>query len=175
MVINSTIVGNVTADCVEGGGGILNDGGAMTLMDSTVAGNSGSNAPDTGVGDGPVNASGGGINNGGTITNSIIADNTFDYSDSGIGPTQEDDCDGSGCPTNGVNGNVVTANPLLGGLGNNGGPTQTVLPQPGSPAICAGQISNIPRGVTTDQRGLPRTTNHNGTNCVDAGSVQTDY
>ncbi len=65
-------------------------------------------------------------------------------------------------------------------LGNYGGPTQTLIPLPGSPAICAGLQANIPGGVTTDQRG-DTNTNANypgysaGTPCVDAGAVQTNY
>ena len=49
-------------------------------------------------------------------------------------------------------------------------------PLPGSPAICAGRVTDIPTGVTTDQRGLPRTSTY-GTNppCVDSGPVQTNY
>jgi hypothetical protein len=47
----------------------------------------------------------------------------------------------------------LTANPLLGPLQNNGGPTQTMALMPGSPVIGVG----IPvAGVTIDQRGLPR-------------------
>lgn len=49
------------------------------------------------------------------------------------------------------------------------------LSSSGSTAICAGLPADIPQGVPTDQRGSPRTTNHNGRICVDAGSVQTDY
>ena len=60
------------------------------------------------------------------------------------------------------------------------GLTQTMIPLPPSPAICAGLVANIPSGYTTDQRGLPNT-NNDYTNytttpaCVDAGSVQTAY
>jgi len=64
-----------------------------------------------------------------------------------------------------------TASPLnadLGALANNGGPTQTMLPLTGSPAIAAGSIVLIPSGVTTDQRGLARI--YNGT--VDIGAVE---
>ncbi len=60
------------------------------------------------------------------------------------------------------------------------GLTETMLPLPPSPAICAGLVANIPSDFTTDQRGLPNTNNYytNYTStpaCVDAGSVQTDY
>ena len=46
---------------------------------------------------------------------------------------------GSGGLTNGVNGNQVgVANPGLGTLADNGGPTQTIALLPGSPAIDKG-------------------------------------
>jgi hypothetical protein len=65
-------------------------------------------------------------------------------------------------------------------LGNYGGPTQTLIPLPGSSAICAGLQAKIPSGVTTDQRGLPNTNTSYpgfsaGAACVDAGAVQTNY
>ncbi len=59
-------------------------------------------------------------------------------------------------------------------LGWYGGSTQTMLPLPGSAAICAGSVSLIPAGATTDQRGFPRL-NLNNSSCVDAGAVQTNY
>jgi hypothetical protein len=65
------------------------------------------------------------------------------------------------------------------GQQSNGGPTQTVLPLPGSPAICLGSPSPVLAG-DTDQRGFPRPNTtyagHSSTNpCVDAGAVQTNY
>jgi len=48
---------------------------------------------------------------------------------------------------------VVFADPLLGPLGSNGGPTRTRLPGAGSPAINGGSASGYP---ATDQRGQPR-------------------
>jgi hypothetical protein len=61
---------------------------------------------------------------------------------------------------NGVNNNRVgIADPRLGPLQNNGGPTQTMALLPGSPAIDAGSNALVPPGVTTDQRGLPRVVN----------------
>ncbi|MFP5206497.1 MAG: Ig-like domain repeat protein, partial [Acidobacteriota bacterium] len=72
------------------------------------------------------------------------------------------------------------------GLGNYGGATSTMIPLPGSSAICAGQASLIAKfesnygfGFTADQRGKPMTNSaypgYSTTPCVDAGSVQTDY
>jgi hypothetical protein len=60
---------------------------------------------------------------------------------------------------------VVFADPQLGALGNNGGPTRTCLPAAGSPAIDAGSASDFP---PTDQRGQPRPLGAR----PDAGSVE---
>ncbi len=64
-----------------------------------------------------------------------------------------------------TNPGVITNNPLLGPLANNGGPTPTMAPLPGSPALDAGDNSNAP---ATDQRGQARI--WNGT--VDLGAVE---
>ena len=58
----------------------------------------------------------------------------------------------------------------LGALAYNGGPTQTLLPQSGSPAIDGGRNSVIPVGVTTDQRGFSRI----GNGTVDIGAVESN-
>ena len=49
--------------------------------------------------------------------------------------------------------NKLNVDPQLGALANNGGPTQTMLPSPGSPAIDSG----VANGLTADQRALTRT------------------
>lgn len=46
---------------------------------------------------------------------------------------------------------ITRVDPLLGGLADNGGPTMTITPMPGSPALAAG--TDCP---PTDQRGMPR-------------------
>jgi hypothetical protein len=51
-----------------------------------------------------------------------------------------------------VSGSPLSADPLLGPLQDNGGPTETMAPASGSPAIDAGSAF----GLTTDQRGLQR-------------------
>src|SRR5262249_12363246 len=51
--------------------------------------------------------------------------------------------------------NLTNGNPLLAPLGNYGGPTQTMPPLAGSPAIDAGNDSAA-SAFLTDQRGLPR-------------------
>lgn len=50
-------------------------------------------------------------------------------------------------------GDLTAANPMLAALADNGGPTQTMEPQPGSDAIDAG----VAAGAILDQRGEPRT------------------
>ncbi|NEO64165.1 MAG: hypothetical protein F6J98_28645 [Moorea sp. SIO4G2] len=121
-IANSTIANNQANE----GGGIDNDGGTANIASTIIAANNANNVGDD-------------INGAFTsLGNNLI----------GNGET------GSGF-TNGVNGDLVgtTAapiDPLLGPLQNNGGPTETLALDPGSPAIDAG--SN-PNGLTTDQRG----------------------
>jgi len=106
-----------------------------------------------------------------TMTNNLFSGNTGG------------DCLSGGCPASGTNGNIIDPSgtvATLSPLGNYGGPTQTMLPLPGSSAICAGSAALIPSGVTTDQRGLPNTNSSYtgysaGSPCVDAGAVQTNY
>ncbi len=180
---NSTVVGNSASINLSGydgsltniyatGGGI-NNYGTLTLNNSTVAGNSVNAQGVVNNGGLLVGLGGGGIEGGLTGVNNIISENANNGS--------EDDCDTYAsppqvCPANGTNGNVVGSNVTLAPLGNYGGPTQTQPPLPGSPAICAGVIADIPSGTTTDQRGFPRTTTY-GSNppCVDSGPVQTNY
>ena len=90
-----------------------------------------------------------------------------------------DDCDGSitsegynliefitGCSVTGdTTGNIIGVDPMLGPLADNGGPTLTMEPLPGSPAIDAGSCSD----QTRDQRGLPRPVDDPGAPNVDDG------
>jgi CSLREA domain-containing protein len=63
-----------------------------------------------------------------------------------------DDRTAAECGLKGALGDIV-ANPMLGPLQANGGPTQTQVPLAGSPAIDAGDNNGCP---TTDQRGVLR-------------------
>lgn len=69
-----------------------------------------------------------------------------------------------------TDGNVFSDTPGLGQLTDNGGPTPTMAPQPGSPVLDVGSNALVPTGMTTDQRGdgYPRILN--GT--VDIGAVE---
>jgi hypothetical protein len=94
-----------------------------------------------------------------TLNNTIVAGNT---AQSGTA-----DCDGCGQVV-GV-ANTIGGNAGLGPLANNGGPTQTMMPLPGSVVIASGNpyVTQDPQ----DQRGLSRLTNGE----LDEGAVQTHY
>jgi hypothetical protein len=152
---NSTIAGNhaVTDD----GGGIWfccgNPGDALTIVGSTITGNTA--ATDTGgiqsflYDDSPA------------MQNSIVSGNTSGTNaatnDVYAEPGYEFDTSFSliGVPDTSVNdliGNQFGVDPKLGGLQDNGGPTETMAPLCGSPAIDTGSAFSLP----DDQRGLTR-------------------
>jgi hypothetical protein len=167
--ISVTLGSNLGMTDINGSGGGISNGGTLTMTDSTVAGNNANGSLPSGYPTYTVSFSGAGIGGGVTTgANNILSRNLTNGS--------EDDCDCGSCVVNGVNGNVIGPNAQLAPLGNYDGPTQTELALPGSPAICAGVVVDIPPGITTDQRGFPRTTTY-GSNplCVDSGSVQTNY
>ncbi|MFP5206211.1 MAG: choice-of-anchor Q domain-containing protein, partial [Acidobacteriota bacterium] len=176
-VVNSTLSGNSagsTSSNVSGeGGGIFILSGTATIADSTISGNSAS--------EGSINvAFAGGIYiSSGTVAlaNSIVAGNTVNQSLGAVGyaDIEGNYTDNGGNLAGNNNSPTSTINPLLGALAGNGGPTQTMVPLGGSPALCAGNPARIPGGVTTDQRGFPRTTMIGGSACVDAGAVQAGY
>ncbi len=176
-ITNSTFSGNTSN--TTGGGGALNvNGSAITLTNVTISGN---NAPNNG----------GGIHRGSTnvnfyMRNSIVAGNNGtaaspDFTNSAAGnSSQGNNIIGvTGTSTGWVKSDLLDTNPMLGPLGDNGGPTLTFLPMAGSPAIDGGQncvldsscsANNPPANVTTDQRGIARPQGAN----VDIGSVEVE-
>jgi hypothetical protein len=171
-VTNSTFYQNSAVNGGLGAGGaIYNDGPGcqLTVINSTIYGNSTDNASASGVG---IYSNFGSLTN---LANSIVSGNANSSS-------AEDDLYNNSGNLNDQGGNVVSyaaAQILLAPPVSNSGPTQTLLPLPGSPSICAGLVANIAAGVTTDQRGLPDTNTsypgYSSTPCVDAGAVQTNY
>ncbi|HEY1500091.1 MAG TPA: putative Ig domain-containing protein [Acidobacteriaceae bacterium] len=147
----STFSGNTTNTATFSGA--LYNQGILTVQNSTFAAN--------------VN---GGIHSSGStlsVTNSIFAET------SECDPSQSADC-----PSSGFGNDYATAPVSLAALGNYGGPTPTMLPQPGSSAICSGLSADIPTGISQDQRGFSNQNNtYTGVTlpCVDAGSAQTNY
>jgi hypothetical protein len=191
-LIESTVANNsLSFQSTGGGGGIFISSGSATLTASTVSGNS---APQLCPG-GPscIGGSGGGIYNGGTLTatNSIVAGNTAGNDNDAVGAFEAASADnligdGSGTSgiTNGADGNMVgtsgtPVNAMVSGLLGNAinAMLSTMIPLPGSPAICAGELTNIPAGITTDERGYPLvpTDGYCPSGFVDIGAVQTNY
>lgn len=178
IVINSTLSGNYsTVD----GGGIYNGSGTTSLFNVTLTRNrSNSDDSGSGMGGGVANAAGSTFN----FMNSIIALNENIVKTLPFPTLDDDDCSGtilsqgnnimylidsSHCT---VNGAVTIADPSLGPLQNNGGPTQTHALLTGSPAIDAGNpggcTDNFGAILTTDQRGFPRPAN----GLCDVGAVE---
>jgi hypothetical protein len=165
---NCTIVSNYA----RYGGGFENDGGGtLTLNNCTVAGNFATNdgggilnfftlnlSNCTVVGNQAFSGGGISIDANGTLSlnNSIVAGNTATF---------EPQISGGISSSTGVN--ITSSNPMLAPLGDYGGPTQTMPPLPGSPAIdpVGGDTASA---FATDQRGLLRVVN--GT--VDVGAVE---
>jgi len=176
---DSTVSGNYGDGYA--GTGIWNYGGAtMTILDSTVANNSGYGYGIANSGTMTVLAStisgntsssgGGGIYSGSghvaTLGATIVADNTganCDAADAGslysVGYNLTNDKTGTACGFTTAT-DLVNKNPLLGSLANNGGPTQTMLPGTTSPAADVIPNPKTLRGVAvcpgTDQRGIAR-------------------
>ena len=153
---NCTLAGNFAQE----GGGIYNyDGAPVNLLHTTITDNS--------------SARGGGLftySGGDLLVNTIIAGNhaylSFGYDmdgNNGAGTHVSSsshhnligDAASTGGLSNGVNNNIVGANPLLNGLVSNGGPTMTAALSPGSPALNAAAAGL----ATTDQRGVSRPQN----------------
>ncbi|HEX4494129.1 MAG TPA: choice-of-anchor Q domain-containing protein [Thermoanaerobaculia bacterium] len=144
-IVNSTFTGNSAASFSRGGAMVL-IGGAYTLVNDTITGNSGSG--------------GGGITNFGalTLTNTIIAGNVGGDCFSTTAPVTDHNLDSDNtCHLTGP-GDLPGVNPLLGALADNGGPTDTQTLLTGSPALDAGGNATCPaadeRGVTRPQRGI---------------------
>jgi len=135
---NVTIANNTAA----GGGGVwFANGVTGSFTNVTVAGNTGDGlfGGDTGV----------------TLANCILADNVRGTLDSTTNCAKTHGASGASLqfPAGGTMcaATVTIADPMLGPLQDNGGPTRTMLPAAGSPAIAAG--ANCP---TIDQRGNAR-------------------
>jgi CSLREA domain-containing protein len=137
IITNSTFSGNTGGYFY--GGGIYNSWGMMVITNSTFSGNS----------DAITNHNTYGV----TVKNSILANSTWINCFGGIinGGHNLQFPSGSGCDAYGI----PTADPLLGPLQDNGGPTFTHALQTGSPAIDAVPLEAC-AGVTTDQRGVTR-------------------
>jgi CSLREA domain-containing protein len=139
-ITDSTFSGNNAED----GGAIYNLDGVVEIMSSTFSDNSANNSG------GGIYTTGGALN----VTNTIVANSPSGENCAGT------IADGGGnlsypdttCP--GLN-----ADPLLGALADNGGPTLTHALLPGSPAIDMGNDATC---AATDQRGITRPVDGDG-------------
>jgi alpha-tubulin suppressor-like RCC1 family protein len=165
LILNQcTLTGNHSRyDIPDCGGGAIFNSGTLTLNQCTVTRNDADGEFDA---DGIYNYISGKL----ALINSIVADNTttpfigadiyddvsFDITLSGANIVENSSHSSGSMPIN--------AAPQLAPLGNYGGPTQTMPPLPGSPAIDActnGTSFTNDSGVifttpATDQRGFPR-------------------
>ncbi len=159
-IVNSTVSGNSAG---TSGGGISNVGSSFHVESSTITGNS------AGSGGGIYNDGGQGeISN--TILNAgALGANIFNSGGSitTLGYNLSSD-DGAGYLTG--PGDQINIDPLLGPLQDNGGPTLTHLPLPGSPAINTGDPNFTPPPFR-DQRG--RCYHRIFGRRIDIGSVET--
>jgi CSLREA domain-containing protein len=183
-LINSTVSGNTAGG---DGGGIYNFSGTAQAFNSTITANwAGAELNGTGLGGGVHNAAGATF----TFQNTILADNSETLPVGDFFVATPGECDGtiissgnnlmehydtSHCT---VTGSPLLADPKLGPLQNNGGPTQTHALLVGSPAIDGGDPSgcrdNLGALLLEDQRGFPRTVdgNRDGTAQCDIGAVE---
>jgi hypothetical protein len=155
----STISGNSTVGFTSGG---IHASGGLTLISSTITGNSSTGGS-------------GGVRSEGmvTIKNSIVAGNTAvripdlahgNIENSLIGDNQDTTLAEAPVGMPDAKGNLIggfvggTIDPMLGPLTNNGGPTFTHAPLPGSPVINAGDpkaVAGVDGVPMHDQRGAP--------------------
>jgi hypothetical protein len=160
-VTNSTISDNA-AEAPWGGGGIfvVGNGSVLTVNSSTITANS------AGTGGGIY--LGGGVQSSTVLRNTILANNAAADSPDCRAPFVSPTLSAGhnlvgttlGCSYVAGTGDLTGVDPLLGPLQDNGGPTASRAPLPGSPAIdagdpsgCTDQAGNL---LTADQRGVPR-------------------
>ncbi len=161
-VTNTTITGNTTAAGGSVGSGGSGGGGAGGIGGPGQPGNGGGiNQSAMGatlthvtVASNTAAGNGGGVSgNGGSIStaNSVVAANSAavpTLNCAGVVPNQGNNIEFGATSCSGF----FRADPKLGSLANNGGPTQTIALAPGSPAI-----HHVPTCVlSTDQRGVSR-------------------
>ncbi len=195
-IVSSTISGNTTGDGAVGGyahgypgdgGGVAAIEGSGSIADSTISGNTGGRGggiDDQGeslaltsstISGNTSSGQGGGIYNESatlTMAGTIVANSTGGRDCAGNGSINDHgynlaDDSTCGLSTASPYFDQPNTDPLLGSLANNGGPTMTMFPVAGSPAV--GAIPNPTAGLcpTTDQRGIPSSS---GQPC-DIGSV----
>ncbi len=158
-VANSTFTANGSTNTL--GGAISNAAGRILLYNNTLAGN-------VAFQGGGVYTYGNGFGAGNQLVNNIVVSNSATnegpdiHGDIGTGQVTTNNLltstAGGSNITHGVNGNIVSATPLIGALASNGGPTQTMALLSGSPAVNAGSAATCAASPVSgmDQRGTLR-------------------
>jgi hypothetical protein len=161
-VNNSTISGNSSA---ETGGGIESYCCFTSINNSTIVGNAAS-------------ISGGGIliNSEARIQNSILANNGSAGNCQGSITSESYNLSSDNTCNFGGSGDLNNVQPMLGSLMNNGGPTNTIAEQLGSPTIDAGNPDGCTGGegnlLIHDQRGKPRPGQYKSDKRCDMGAYE---
>jgi hypothetical protein len=158
------------------GGGIYNNGGTgtglavLTVIASTFSGNTAATSGGGSIYNSGPNAK---LEIGNTILKAGLTGGNIGTSAGTSDGYNLSSDNGGGVLTNSTD--KINTDPMLGPLANNGGPTLTIAPLPGSPAIDRGKSF----GLTTDQRGFPRPiddpciTNAVGGDGSDIGALET--
>lgn len=187
-IVNSTFANNTATGGLPGfsfgnmgsagsgfGGAIFNYNGTVSILNSTFSGNAAKDGDNVVNDGGSIYNLGDGAASTVVLNNAILANSTSttEFRSTTINAGSQSSSGAGNLIEGGsvdFSGTVVsTADPLLGSLTNNGGPTDTYYPNLGSPASDAGDDAAA-AGLLIDQRGFaPRTIN--GT--VDIGSVET--
>jgi hypothetical protein len=162
VFINVTFSGNISTESSGstpwGGGGMLNIGADPVMNHVTFTGNNSVNASGTAGGDAMKNISSNGDDSTPVIENSILwgDGNTNDevLNEGTSAVTIKDSIVQGGCPVGAVCTNVLSADPLLSNLENNGGFTNTHALISGSPALDSAGVNSL--CATEDQRGIIR-------------------
>ncbi len=149
---NSTLSSNTASS----GGGIWNDSGNLSIISTTIAENQASFATQIRHGGDGLAEIGSSIVSG----NSQVCAVEASLTSLGYNLSSDNSC-GFSDPSH-----FASADPVLGPLADNGGPTLTNEPQTGSPAIDIGPLNCPP--PATDQRGVVRPQNGR----CDRGSVE---
>lgn len=168
----------LAANQATGGAAVDVSVGSFDLLNSTLSGNTSSSATVHAVGSAltlaSVTSAGNTANEGVSAATTLVIVNSVLVGTSGV----ECDLDGSTITFVGYNlaeddtcgagpGDLPAQDPLLGPLADNGGPTRTHLPDPGSPLANTG---NAAACLLEDQRGFLR--NLGPGNACDVGAVE---
>ncbi|WP_193213650.1 choice-of-anchor Q domain-containing protein [Luteolibacter marinus] len=149
---NDFLSGTTTVPGGTGGlatGGAVHSAGTLIVNQSTLSANSAEGGAGGSLGGETGGSLGGGVfveSGAATLFNSIVAGNALDPANEIAGVY------------GGAGTNLIASAPSLKPLGDYGGPTPTMPPELGSPAIGAGSPDALlaPYEFTTDQRGFPR-------------------